>query len=250
MSEIKAEFLEKNGYVVVCNIFDDDNELTENDYKLACNIVKRRNFKKMIDFADNKIMPLLSKNLNWSSPCYGRTFMSDNDNPHSWHRDLYSKDKSKYPQQYTCLLYLHSTRFYAFGGSHKQPCFPVLSYFSGSSFTDLSINKGDVVVIYSHLIHRGHFDFIYKQRMMIQLFETFPSTQSKSTTDSLRDFWNITDKQTQQSRVKCIKFVHSWFIINFFMQLFSFLLIALNLHEYQPTVYFRTKKRSQLEKKK
>eukprot|EP01084_Bolivina_argentea_P226194 382101_1 len=106
----KLQLLEEFGYVVVCNILQDleSSNPTENDYSLACNIVENRNFKLMMNFADNKILPLLCKHLNWSSPCYGRTFMSNNDNPQAWHRDLFSKDSSKFPLQYTVLLYLDS----------------------------------------------------------------------------------------------------------------------------------------------
>jgi len=240
----KLETLDKDGFVYICNIFDDEN-MTATEFDECCEIVETRNFKKMCQLGDDKLMPTLQKHLGWSSPRYGLTFMSNNDNPQAWHRDLYSKDKSVYPEQYTLLLYLDETSMYVFKGTHKKPVVNLTWYLDGSSFTSLQPKKGDVILIWSHIIHRGHFDTVFKHRRMIQFFEVFPNQQKQDEIDRKRQFLQLdAGGNKRQSRVKLLKVVHSWAILHAFMQLFTFILLALNLHQYQPTVYCRKKQTS------
>ena len=57
----KLKQLSELGYVVVCNIFDKD--VGEHNYKEYCEIVETRNFKKMCNVADEKLMPILKDKL-------------------------------------------------------------------------------------------------------------------------------------------------------------------------------------------
>eukprot|EP01084_Bolivina_argentea_P187615 323122_1 len=197
MATTKSEFLETHGFVRLCNILDQPNGQKLRDE--GCEIVESQNFKNMIQFADAHMIPLLKTNLGWESPRFGRTFMSNNDNPHAWHRDVYSKDKAQYPQQYTILLYLDSTELNVYSGTHKTPSFSLLRFLDT---TTIAVHRGDIVVLYSHLLHRGRFDSPFKPRRMIQLFEGFPNRQIQEKVDKQRDFLTLANPESQKNRVE------------------------------------------------
>lgn len=142
---------------------------------------KRVNYKCMLKFIDDYMMPEIDKALDWSS-VHVKIRASDNNNSSdagSFHRDISQHHPGKIFPVFTCLSYLDVTTMELIPQSHL---FPNMSHAQAihmfAERIQVKLYPGDLLVFYSTLLHRGIFTENLPHRRLIQVFDVYPNRQT------------------------------------------------------------------------
>ena len=204
-------------------------------------VVEMKDFKNMVQFFDDNLVDVFKEKLEWNTEC-GILFLSNNNNPNPWHRDIFSFETDKYPLQFTGLLYLDKTKVTYIAGTHKEPSFNPLKYFYLKK--TINVNPGDFVIMYSHLAHHGYYypNKKHIKRRLMHYFTLFPSNDVSKSMKEITSFYSYNDpkKSDSKNRVKYMDKYYLSVIGYFLLMLTSYIIVALNLHSYMPTNKNRT----------
>jgi hypothetical protein len=139
------------------------------------------NYRVILPYIKNDMLPVVNKNLNWSS-VYTKSRISDNNNSadaSAFHRDVACHHpKKKIFPVYTCLSYLDTTTVEIIPKSHLSPVMTFTEAIQKyNQAIPIKINPGDILLFHAGLIHRGIFSEGLNHRRLIQVFEVYPSQQ-------------------------------------------------------------------------
>ena len=290
------EQLNTNGYLL---IRDGLSKTPQKEIETAREAVENDDYVTIFGFMKSRVFPVLESHLGWTSPIIGLTHMSDNDNPTTFHRDLfavfntesevpnllvnklnkYKQDrntskKEQFPtllykhsnisQQLTLVIYLDETEVSVIEGTHLltrvNPLDAVSMYFT--KYRRNFVNCGDIIVFYSHLIHKGAyypnfniFDSNRKiHRRVIQSFDVYPNRFESDFEMAHVEMSGMQLKENKseeeeaklenmrQKRVLILKIVLGLPLITGILQFFFFLWMIFQLHEYQLLNLLRERK--------
>ena len=165
----------ENGYIhfkKIINIEQAMNSIRDN----------KVNYYEMKDFIENTMLSNVKEIMKFESMIYIKYRVSDNNNSadaSAFHRDIIcqSLNNGNIPI-FTCLTYLDNTTMELIPGSHKNLFMNLNdSLTSFGKKKKIYIERGDVLLFYSNLLHRGIFTENLAHRRLIQVFEIFPSSQ-------------------------------------------------------------------------
>ena len=310
--EIAANFdhLNTKGYILIRNGLEN---VDESEIEFGRRGVETENYTNVFKFVEKNVMPLVSQHLGFKSPIFGKTHMSDNHNPTTFHRDCYalyqtetSMPKNLYsiisnkknlqlfqeypirlpyhlPQALTMVIFLDSTQFTVIEGSHlmtRVNIFDALPIY-WNNYLKINVNVGDIVIFYSHLIHKGYYYPLSLQqshRRVIQCFELFPNQEQSdfemrytaymgisAETDGISSGssggGDITDaddvvkqnelkmERLRSLRILLLKIILSVPIVAWISQMIFYFWMIFNLHEYQLMNLFRNNKQRSKKKR-
>ena len=168
--------LHNEGYLIIKNALN-DKELYEIEKSINNKLI---NYKLLKLFIDNIFIQKINKKLNWNCE-YNKFRLSNNNNSDAsgMHRDVlcYDKNKKIYPI-FTCLTYLNNTILEIVPKSHKNPTFNIYETFKlYYNIKKININRGDILIFFATMLHRGIFTEHLKNRYLLQVFEVFPNIE-------------------------------------------------------------------------
>lgn len=128
------------------------------------------NYTQMFNFVNTKMLQIPNTKLGWDCQ-FLKLRVSDNNNSSdasTFHRDVVCiNHKDTFPI-FTCLTYFDETIMEVIPSSHlhiKNTLF--------SKKQKIKLKPGDILLFYSHLLHRGIFTEGLKQRRLVQVFDIF-----------------------------------------------------------------------------
>lgn len=163
--------LARNGYILIKGVCDPiEGKDCINDQKV--------DYDRMTRYINNNMISSINEFLGWDAD-YLKYRVSDNNNSADasvLHRDIINQSGNHVPC-FTCLTYLDKATTEVIPGTHKKLH---MSYSESLAQFNKKIkiqcSPGDILLIYSTLIHRGIFTENLPHRRLIQVFEVFPST--------------------------------------------------------------------------
>lgn len=223
MNSSNQQLLYSNGFIVIKNILTNEEiDFVLNAYNSSNN---KLNYKNIEFFIRNIMLKKINNFLSWNSDFveYIKYRFSNNNNSTDaggFHRDIvYHGDINNYDKYFcptfTCLTYLDNTKMEIIPGSHK-----VVKY----NFNDVNkkynkkntiqLSRGDLLVFYSTLLHRGIFTEKLPNRRLLQVFDVFNSrNQYNFYKDYLYNFNYINNNIYQKLLIKINK--NDNFILSF-----------------------------------
>ena len=168
--------MNEKGYAFMQNILSPD----ETDYALSAYVGDTVNYPKMKNFIDTMFLPAVSRKLPFmTDPRYVKFRFSDNNNSTDAavvHRDCYNFTGDKTVEMYTVLCYLDDSEMELHEYSHGAHNLGLVECYKTRK--RIRLGKGDVLVFYSTLLHRGVKFGQTKHRRLLQVFDVFPSAEA------------------------------------------------------------------------
>lgn len=163
----------QNGYLKITNILNDNDYLLIENNMLNDNKIKYFYLKK---FIDEIFLQKINNKLNWNC-LYTKFRFSNNNNSNDAsliHRDIQSYTNKLYPI-FTCLTYLDDSSLEIIPGSHLNTHYSLIeSLFIINKTKTINMKRGDILIFYSTLLHRGLFyNNNNKNRRLLQLFDVY-----------------------------------------------------------------------------
>lgn len=162
--------IHENGYIVLKNVLIED--------QLRCfDTNKQHNYNEIKNFIDTTFFDTIKRNVDFiTKPTYTKFRYSNNNNSTdaaTFHSDVYNYTGNKYQPIYTCLCYLDDTKMELIPGSHlyNRNGYSLESY---NKKQIIDVKRGDILIFYSSIHHRGIGFNTTKDRRLLQVFEVFP----------------------------------------------------------------------------
>lgn len=187
--------LYSNGYILIQNILTNEEiEFVLNAYNASNNKV---NYKNMELFIRNIMLKKINNFLSWNSNFveYIKYRFSNNNNSTDaggFHRDeVYFGNINDYNKYFcptfTCLTYLDNTKMEIIPQSHQVVKYNFTNIHKKyKSKQTIQLNRGDLLVFYSTLLHRGIFTEKFANRRLLQVFDVF---NSRNQYDFYKDYY-------------------------------------------------------------
>ena len=162
--------LNNDGFIIFKNVLNYSNGI-------ECIDKDKVNYDRMSYFVQNMIDIVNSKlNVNMK---YIKYRVSDNNNSvdaGALHRDIQCQDPtiSKPIKCFTCLTYLDPTTMEIIPGSHNMLSMSFIqAYKLLNKIQRIKMNRGDVMLFYSTILHRGIFTEKLIHRRLVQVFDVY-----------------------------------------------------------------------------
>jgi hypothetical protein len=162
--------LNKDGFIIFKNVLN-------YSQGIDCIDKDKVNYDKMSYFVQNMI-DIVNSRLNVNMK-YIKYRVSDNNNSvdaGAMHRDIQCQDPniSKTIKCFTCLTYLDPTTMEILPGSHNMLSMSFIqAYKLFNKIQRIKMNRGDVMLFYSTILHRGIFTEKLKHRRLVQVFDVY-----------------------------------------------------------------------------
>ena len=164
------------GYIFMQDVLSPD----ETDYALSAYVGETVDYPKMKNFIDTMFLPAVSRKLGFmKDPRYVKFRFSDNNNSTDAavvHRDCYNFTKEKTVEMYTVLCYFDESEMELHEYSHGIYNPGLVECYKTRK--RIQMGKGDVLVFYSTLLHRGVKFGKTKHRRLLQVFDVFPTAEA------------------------------------------------------------------------
>jgi len=164
------------GYAYMRDVLSPD----ETEYALSAYVGETVDYPKMKDFIDTKFLPAVCRKLGFmKDPRYVKFRFSDNNNSTDAavvHRDCYNFTKEKTVEMYTVLCYFDDSEMELHEYSHGIYNPGLVECYKTRK--RIKMSKGDVLVFYSTLMHRGVKFGKTKHRRLLQVFDVFPTAEA------------------------------------------------------------------------
>lgn len=168
--------MNEKGYALMRDILSPD----ETDYALSAYVGDTVDYPKMKKFIDTMFLPAVARKLPFmTDPRYVKFRFSDNNNSTDAavvHRDVYNFTGDKTVEMYTVLCYLDDSEMELHEYSHGAHNLGLVECFKARK--RIQLGKGDVLVFYSTLLHRGVKFGQTKHRRLLQVFDVFPTAEA------------------------------------------------------------------------
>lgn len=146
--------------------------------------LKSVRYKNILQLVNDLLMPLAARTTGAAAPLRPTKVRvsaagldeSNAGDASTMHRDLVALDYGLLSSSLTVLLYLDDATLELVPGSHLEPQLSLFQLANLPPADKLSLQRGDVVVFSSQLLHRGKFEADPKsRRRLLQCFECFTS---------------------------------------------------------------------------
>ena len=167
--------INKNGYVLLSN------RLSNNELNYGLSSIKNNKVNYFVTkkFIDDIFIPKIEQTKIINDPVYVKFRLSNNNNStdaSTFHGDVYNNTHNKYIPIFTCLCYFDEAQMEIIPGSHLK----TNSQNSIDSYNKrivLNIKRGDILVFYANIHHRGINYNKTQNRRLLQVFEVFPTRE-------------------------------------------------------------------------
>ena len=164
------------GYAYMQDVLSPD----ETEYAMSAYVGDTVNYPKMKNFIDTMFLPAVSRKLPFmTDPRYVKFRFSDNNNSTDAavvHRDCYNFTQDKTVEMYTVLCYFDDSEMELHEYSHGAHNIGLVDTYKARK--RVKMGRGDVLVFYSTLLHRGVKFGQTKHRRLLQVFDVFPSAEA------------------------------------------------------------------------
>jgi hypothetical protein len=159
------------GYVILRNVLSDQ--------KLKCGSTTEQkiDYTEMRHFIDTIFFPTIASNVDFiTKPTYAKFRFSNNNNStdaSTFHSDVYNYTGSKIQPIFTCLCYFDDTQMELIPGTHLYD----RNGYSRNTYAQkrvIDIRRGDILIFYASIHHRGTGFTNGRNRRLLQVFEVFP----------------------------------------------------------------------------
>ena len=165
------------GYVYMKDVLSPD----DTEYALSAYNGTLVDYPKMRDFIDNRFLPAVTRKLPYiTDPRYVKFRFSDNNNSTDAavvHRDVYNYTSEKSLPNLTVLCYFDDSEMELHEYSHGAFSTDLVSCYGTKK--RIRMSKGDVLVFYSTMLHRGVKFGKSKHRRLLQVFDVYPTKLSR-----------------------------------------------------------------------
>lgn len=164
------------GYAYMQDVLSPD----ETEYALSAYVGDKVDYPKMKNFIDTMFLPAVARKLSFmKDPRYVKFRFSDNNNSTDAavvHRDVYNFTQDKTVEMYTVLCYFDDSEMELHEYSHGAHNIGLVDTYKARK--RVKMGRGDVLVFYSTLLHRGVKFGQTKHRRLLQVFDVFPSAEA------------------------------------------------------------------------
>ena len=163
--------IHEDGYVILRNVLSEK--------QLACGSTENTkiNYVEMKHFIDTIFFPTILSNVDFiTKPTYAKFRFSNNNNStdaSTFHSDVYNYTGSKIQPIFTCLCYFDDTQMEIIPGTHLYD----RNGYSMNTYNQkqlIDIHRGDILIFYASIHHRGTGFISGQNRRLLQVFEVFP----------------------------------------------------------------------------
>jgi hypothetical protein len=164
------------GYIYLKDVLSPD----DTDYALSAYNGTLVDYPKMRDFIDNRFLPAVTRKIPYiTDPHYVKFRFSDNNNSTDAavvHRDVYNYTSEKSLPNLTVLCYFDDSEMELHEYSHGAFSTNFVTCYGTKK--RIKMSKGDVLVFYSTMLHRGVKFGKSKHRRLLQVFDVYPTKEA------------------------------------------------------------------------